>query len=91
MAGDVQRDAVEAGLVEIEDALVPAFIIEEHDDGHFTVFVPFRPDAICRGGVHPDATRVHPVDVPFAQADSIDLEMGIRIQGPRRGMQAANR
>jgi hypothetical protein len=29
--------------VEIEEALVPAFIIEELDDGRFTVFVPSVP------------------------------------------------
>jgi len=29
-----------SALVEIEDALVPGFIIEEFEDGRYTVFVP---------------------------------------------------
>ena len=33
----------------IEDALVPGFIIEELDDGRFTVFVPVRADTAGRG------------------------------------------
>ncbi len=55
-------------LVEIEEALVPAFIIEELEDGRFTVFVPSVPTPLA-GSVYiltPD--RVHPVNVPFTQA-----------------------
>ena len=55
-------------LAEIEEALVPAFIVEELDDGRFTVFVPSVPTPLA-GTVYiltPD--RVHPLDVPFTQA-----------------------
>jgi hypothetical protein len=32
----------------IEDALVPAFIVEEHEDGQYTVFdVPFYKAVAC--------------------------------------------
>jgi uncharacterized membrane protein len=55
-------------LVEIEDALVPAFIIEEHDDGRFTVFVPSVPTPFAGAVYVLNAARVHPIDVPFAQA-----------------------
>jgi uncharacterized membrane protein len=43
LAGDSGETAWKAALVEIEDALVPAFIVEELADGSFTVFVPSVP------------------------------------------------
>ena len=55
-------------LVEIEDALVPAFIIEEYDDGRYTVFVPSVPTPFAGAVYILNAARVHPIDVPFAQA-----------------------
>jgi uncharacterized membrane protein len=58
----------EPALAEIEEALVPAFIIEEFEDGRFTVFVPSAPTPVS-GSVYiltPD--RVHPLHVPFTHA-----------------------
>jgi hypothetical protein len=55
-------------LAEVEEALVPAFIIEELADGRFTVFVPSIPTPLA-GAVHIlSAERVHPLNVPFTQA-----------------------
>jgi hypothetical protein len=52
-------------LVEIEDALVPAFVVEEHTDGRYTVFVPSAPTPAV-GVVYIIArARVHIVDAPF--------------------------
>ena len=68
LAGESQGQAWDAALVEIEDALVPGFIIEELVDGRFTVFVPSVPTPMA-GAVYvltPD--RVHRLDVPFTQA-----------------------
>ena len=68
LAGESQGQAWDAALIEIEDALVPGFIIEEHVDGRFTVFVPSVPTPMA-GAVYvltPD--RVHRLDVPFTQA-----------------------
>jgi uncharacterized membrane protein len=69
LAGESQVDeAWKPALAEIEEALVPAFIIEEHADGRYTVFVPSVPTPFA-GAVYvltPD--RVHPVNVAFAQA-----------------------
>jgi uncharacterized membrane protein len=68
LAGQSQEKVWKPALAEIEDALVPAFIIEEFDDGRFTVFVPSVPTPLA-GAVYiltPD--RVHPLDVPFTQA-----------------------
>ena len=68
LAGKTQDRAWKPALAEIEEALVPAFIIEEHDDGRFTVFVPSVPTPLA-GAIYilsPD--RVHPLDVPFTRA-----------------------
>jgi hypothetical protein len=65
----------------IEDALTPAFIIEEHDDGRFTVFVPSIPRPLA-GAVYILAReRVHLLDVSFTQA--IGISVGIRLERPR--------
>src|SRR4030095_9180298 len=41
--GEGIRTCGKRGSAKIEDALVPAFIVEELDDGRFTVFVPSVP------------------------------------------------
>jgi uncharacterized membrane protein len=66
--GKNDDNAWKPALVEIEEALVPAFIIEELEDGRFTVFVPSVPTPLA-GSVYiltPD--RVHPLNIPFTQA-----------------------
>ena len=55
-------------LAEIEDALVPAFIIEEFEDGRFTVFVPSVPTPLAGAVYILSRDRVHALDVPFTQA-----------------------
>jgi uncharacterized membrane protein len=55
-------------LIEIEDALVPGFIIEELDDGRLTVFVPSVPTPLAGAVYILSHERVHPLDVPFTQA-----------------------
>ena len=55
-------------LAEIEDALVPAFIVEELDDGRFTVFVPSVPTPFAGAVYILSRERVHLVDIPFTQA-----------------------
>ena len=67
LAGDSGETAWKAALVEIEDALVPALIIEELDDGSFTVFVPSVPTPMAGAVYILAAHRVHPLDVPFTQ------------------------
>ena len=68
VAGTSQEMTWKPALVEIEEALVPAFIIEELDDGSYTVFVPSVPTPLAGAVYILSAERVHPVDVPFAQA-----------------------
>jgi uncharacterized membrane protein len=68
LTGKTQDQAWKPALAEIEEALVPAFIIEEHEDGRFTVFVPSVPTPLA-GAIYvlsPD--RVDPLDVPFTRA-----------------------
>jgi uncharacterized membrane protein len=68
LAGKTQDKAWKPALAEIEQALVPAFIIEEFEDGRFTVFVPSVPTPLT-GAIYilsPD--RVHPLDVPLTRA-----------------------
>lgn len=68
LAGDSDENVWQPVLAEIEDALVPAFIIEQLDDGRLTVFVPSVPTPLA-GAVYILAKeRVHLVDVPFSQA-----------------------
>jgi uncharacterized membrane protein len=68
LAGDTHDGAWEAALIEIEDALVPGFIIEELVDGRFTVFVPSVPTPMAGAVYVITADRVHRLDVPFTQA-----------------------
>ena len=68
MAGKSRDSAWRAALVEIEDALVPGFIIEEFEDGRYTVFVPSIPTPFAGAVYVLDRQRVHPVDVPFTDA-----------------------
>jgi uncharacterized membrane protein len=68
MAGQTDENAWQPALVEIEDALVPAFIVEEHTDGRFTVFVPSVPTPLAGAVYVLSRARVHPLDVAFTQA-----------------------
>lgn len=68
LAGEDREAAWKPALAEVEEALVPAFIIEELGDGRFTVFVPSIPTPFAGAVYILTAERVHPLDVPFAQA-----------------------
>ena len=68
MAGDSSETAWMPALIELEDALVPGFVIEPLDDGRFTVFVPSVPTPLAGAVYILTADRVHILDVPFTQA-----------------------
>ena len=68
LAGEGRETAWKPALVEIEEALVPAFIIEELEDGRFTVFVPSVPTPFAGAVYILSRERVHALDVPFTQA-----------------------
>jgi uncharacterized membrane protein len=67
-AGDNREKVWKPALAEIEEALVPAFIIEEFEDGRYTVFVPSIPTPLAGAVYILERKRVHPLDVPFTQA-----------------------
>jgi uncharacterized membrane protein len=68
LAGSSRGNVWKPALVEIEEALVPAFIIEEFEDGRYTVFVPSIPTPFAGAVYVLDRKRVHPLDVPFTDA-----------------------
>jgi len=68
LAGQGQESEWQPALAEIEDALVPAFIVEELDDGRRTVFVPSSPTPLAGAIYILNPERVHPLNVPFTQA-----------------------
>jgi uncharacterized membrane protein len=76
LAGDTHDETWKPALAEIEEALVPAFLIEELADGRFTVFVPSAPTPFA-GTIYiltPD--RVHPLNIPFTRAVGIISRWG---------------
>jgi uncharacterized membrane protein len=94
LAGEGEEQTWQPALAEIEDALVPAFIIEELDDGRLTIFVPSVPTPFA-GAVYVLAPeRVHILDIPFTKAVSAvsrwgsgskDLVAAIRVTARRTG------
>lgn len=68
MAGDSSDSAWTPALIEIEEALVPGFVIETLEDGRFTVFIPSVPTPLAGAVYVLNPDRVHIVDVPFTQA-----------------------
>ncbi len=68
LANDGDETAWKPALVELEDALVPAFIIEELVDGRLTVFVPSVPTPLAGAVYILNRERVHALDIPFTQA-----------------------
>jgi uncharacterized membrane protein len=91
LAGESDENVWKPVLAEIEDALVPAFIVEELDDGRFTVFVPSVPTPFAGAVYILSRERVHLVDIPLTQAiqsvsrwgsGSKDLVAAIRKEDP---------
>ena len=74
LAGEGRENVWKPALVEIEEALVPAFIIEELDDGRFTIVVPSVPTPLA--GAH---ARVAPGPVPADPLRAVD-------RSPRSGL-----
>jgi len=68
LAGEKGEQSFQPALVELEEALVPAFIIEKHPDGQFTVFVSSSPTPMAGAIYILQPERVHPVDMPLSKA-----------------------
>ena len=76
VSGDEREGAFRPALVEIEEALAPGFIIEELDDGRYTVLVPSVPTPAAGSLLILPRERVHPLDVPFTQAVKVISKWG---------------
>jgi uncharacterized membrane protein len=76
VAGRQEDETFAVALVEIEEALVPAFIVEEHDDGAYTVFVPSVPTPTAGAIYILPRERVHLVDISFAKAAWVTTKWG---------------
>lgn len=86
--GHSEQAGWKPAIAEIEDAQVPAFIIETLADGRFTVFVPSVPTPFA-GAIYvltPD--RVHEVDVPLSQAARAISQWGIGTKSLIENMQS---
>jgi uncharacterized membrane protein len=76
-------------LAEIEDALVPAFLVEDCDEDHCAIFVPSVPTPAA-GSIYIIAkARVHLVDVPFTQAVGVISKWGAGSSELLAGMKRA--
>ncbi len=75
-------------LVEIEEALVPAFVVEEHPDGRYTVFVPSVPTPAAGTVYIIDRARVHLIDVPFTTSVGVISKWGAGAGELLRAMEA---
>jgi uncharacterized membrane protein len=63
--GDLEENhGFKPALIEIEEALAPGFIVEEHAGGKCTVFIPSSPTPMAGSIYIIDSARVHPVNVP---------------------------
>lgn len=76
LTGRGEEQTLQPALVEIEDALVPALIVEELEDGSYTVFVPSAPTPMAGSIYILPRDRVHPVDIPFTKAIGVFSKWG---------------
>ena len=76
LAGTSEEQTLQPALVELEDALVPALIVEELEDGSYTVLVPSAPTPMAGSVYILPRDRVHPVDIPFTQAIGVFSKWG---------------
>ena len=90
LAGDKEEQSFQPALVEIEEALVPAFIIEKHTDGQFTVFVSSSPTPMAGTIYILQPERVHPVDVPLPKAMVCLTKWGAEAAEMRAAMRPRN-
>jgi uncharacterized membrane protein len=91
LAGDTREKVWKPALAEIEEALVPAFIIEEFEDGRYTVFVPSIPTPLAGAVYILERSRVHPLDVPFTHALQVVSRWGYGAESLERAMEGGRK
>ncbi len=90
-AGNKEEELFQPALVEIEEALVPAFIIEKHADGQFTIFVSSSPTPMAGAIYILPPERVHLVDVPLRKAMLCVTKWGAGAAEMRAAMRSGNK
>ena len=89
IVGSSTEETFTVVLAEIEDALVPAFLVEDCGDGLCAIFVPSVPTPAA-GAIYIIANeRVHPVEVPFTQAVGVISKWGAGSRELLAGMRRA--
>ncbi|HEY1382814.1 MAG TPA: hypothetical protein VGF43_04320 [Dongiaceae bacterium] len=73
-------------LVDMEEGLVPALIIEQHEDGYVTVFVPSPPVPTVGQTYVFDSSKAHPVDVSLPKFIACITKWGLGAQELRLAM-----
>ena len=76
LTGRSEEQTLQPALVEIEDALVPALIVEALEDGSYTVLVPSAPTPMAGSIYILPRERVHPVDIPLTKAIGVFSKWG---------------
>jgi uncharacterized membrane protein len=71
-----ESDLFAPALVEIEDAMVPAFVVAENLDGRCTVFVPAAPNPASGAIYIMDKTRVHLMSISVLKTAKCVSEWG---------------
>src|SRR5262245_42029731 len=79
LAGEGRENVWQPVLAEIEDALVPAFIIEEVEDGRFTIFVPSIPTPLA-GAVYVLGRPGASLGRALHAGDPDRLAVGVRVK-----------
>jgi uncharacterized membrane protein len=64
LSDHAETASFQPALVEMEEALVPAFIVERHSGDRCTVFIPSVPTPMAGAVYIIDNNRVHPLDLP---------------------------
>jgi uncharacterized membrane protein len=64
LSDHAETASFQPALVEMEEALVPAFIVEQHTGNRGTVFIPSVPTPMAGAVYIIDNSRVHPLDLP---------------------------
>jgi uncharacterized membrane protein len=76
LTGQSEDHKLEPALVEIEEALVPALIVEKLEDGSYTVLVPSVPTPMAGSLYILPPERVHPVDISLTKAIGVFTKWG---------------
>ncbi len=76
IAGKARESTWKAALFQGDEGLAPAFIIEELDDGRYTIFVPSIPTPFAGAVYIIERERVFPLDVPFTDAIKVVSRWG---------------